>query len=237
METEPMNIPNNFKQLARVNTGSHFLDSGGTNGRHWQRPEISETADKVTANVYDGKIEYLSVETAIHLDEHLYIDVDATREFRAWCDQVDPQNNESPLALMERYAEETMPDANITSDNSYNWDSPYTQVFQFVAASYEDFIYDDEALVMVQMHNGADVRGGYTEAVIAKPNSGFSDGFVEMYGAGYEIQPYCNECHDEAESVWDAIEKFDWSSKVSDDGKTASLICSDGHEANEYAVN
>ena len=227
----------NFCELARVNTGSHMMDSGGASGRHWQQGAISETADKVTANVYDGKIEYLSVETAIHLDEHLYIDREATERFHDWCDERDPDNRESPLALMKRYAAEIMPDAAVTSDNSYNWDSPYSQVFQFVAASYEDFIYDDDALVMIQMHNGADVRGGYTEAVIAKPNSGFGEGFVEIYGADHEVRPYCQECYADAESVWDAVEKYDWTSKVSDDGATATLVCPDGHDATEYAVS
>jgi len=227
----------NFCELARVNTGSHMMDSGGANGRHWQQGAISETADKVTANVYDGKIEYLSVETAIHLDEHLYIDREATERFHDWCDERDPDNHESPLALMELYAAETMPDAAITSDNSYNWDSPYSQTFQFVAASYDEWYYDDETLMLIQMHNGADVRGGYTEAVIAKTQDGFGDGFSEILSPDSEIRPYCHECYAEAENVWDAVEHYDWTSKVSDDSKTATLVCPNGHDAAEYPAS
>ena len=227
----------NFCELARVNTGSHMMDSGGANGRHWQQGAISETADKVTANVWDGKIEYLSVETAIHLDEHLYIDHKATERFHKWCDERDPNNRESPLALMELYAAETMPDAAVTSDNSYNWDSPYSQVFQFVAASYDEWYYDDEALVLIQMHNGADVRGGYTEAVVAKTQDGFGEGFSEILSPDSEIRPYCQECYAEADSVWEAVEHYDWSSKVSDDSKTATLVCPDGHDAAEYPAS
>ena len=226
----------NFRELARVNTGTHMMDSGGSNGRHWQQPAISERADKVTANVWDGKIEYLSVETAIHLDEHLEIDQDATERYRRWCEIYDPENRESELAMMEKYAEVIMPDAAVTSDNSYNWDSPYSQVFQFVAASDGEWYYDDDALVLIQMHNGADVRGGYTQAVVAKTNDGFGEGFVHILNADQETSLYCNECDADAEGIWDATEHFDWTSKVSTDGKTATLICPDGHDAAEYPV-
>jgi ribosomal protein S27E len=149
------------------NTGRHFLDSGGEMGRHWQRNAIRQFSDEKAASVsYSyGYIEF--GHNLYHwLVDRLEYDAEADAEFQEWASA--PEREDSGwYQLLEEYLELVSKsrgatgfygEGNPVSVNTYNGESLLSQVIQF---GY--FETEDGAYVLLQIHGGADVRGGYTK--------------------------------------------------------------------------
>lgn len=155
-----------------TNTGTHMLDSGGAYGRGW------EQARKAVVD-YDDPLEYFTAQPSTTLEfcligaergyecrpavthntfhwlrEQLgdYLE-DETVAFWDWADKPE-QDGEGWPYLMEKWAAENAwsPDECGTC-NTYNGESLVADVLQF-CEGYEK--------VMLQIHRGCDVRGGYT---------------------------------------------------------------------------
>jgi hypothetical protein len=139
-------------EMLTENTGRHILDSGDAYGRHWQKnngrtlsewnsePEAWADSWGVTLSVYHyltNRLEYAPL-----LDE----------EFRSFC-EANP--DDSHLGLAESFATEK--DSSAHSWNTYNGNDSLSQTLQGVT-----FSDGDEVFVLLQIHGGADVRGGYT---------------------------------------------------------------------------
>ena len=156
------------------NTGTHFLDSGGDSGRHWQANQertCQEFARDPVYRIYDLDTEYPYCRKSVyhHLVDSLeYLD-QANKDFESWV-AADPyhwdKNPEgrclSSLNDAERYMSlfHGMRKENLDarSDNTYNGECDLTQDLQFV---YLGDTYDCD-IIALSIHNGADVRGGYT---------------------------------------------------------------------------
>ena len=226
----------NFKELARVNTGRHMLDSGGATGRHWQQPAIADDTPLKTASIWDGELDYISVNTAIHLDDSLTINQQETKRFHDWASTVDPDNNKSWPELLDEYTKEVRfgnlledTDYVINGDNTYNSETSFNQVFQWWTIGNE--YGDDIELVIIQMHNGADVRGGYTAPVLADMNCDNTYDFTSTYMLE---QAYCQECGLDAEQV-NGYGFDDWS--ISIKAEQVAIICPENHEAETIPVS
>jgi len=148
-------------------TGTNILDSGGAYGRHWQKnreiidfrktPQIDVTVWK------DGQID-TSINIFHYLTAFLEIDETAKQLQKEFDDFADLPENENVgyLALMEDFAEKTE-DYGFTTEktwNSYNWENLLSQVIQAVSLLKNGDEYD--VYVLLQIHQGCDVRGGYT---------------------------------------------------------------------------
>jgi len=68
----------NFKELCRVDTGKHPMDSGGESGRHWQKPPIPKDAPLFETDGSD-----LFINTGVWLDENFVIRTELLEEFFA----------------------------------------------------------------------------------------------------------------------------------------------------------
>lgn len=173
----------NFAKLSRQDTGTHFMDSGGATGRHWQSKlppsepyfRVSRYTPKWKGN--DGKERcevspYIPLHT--FLDAILEIDTKLTKALRKaekaqghrfnYCDAAD------------WLSEYTGKKAH-SGDYSYNWENDLTQDFQFTPISdKDDWYYDDDALFTVETHNGADARGGFSDVVVCRLKSKYDGG-------------------------------------------------------------
>jgi hypothetical protein len=153
----------NFKSLVRQNTGKHMMDSGGDNGRHWQQP-IPKQPVTVTKGYNNGLD--VSISTADFLEAHLEIDVKLTK----WLRKQDANNySEYAEALAEKLQLTVL-----CSDNTYNSENDLDQNFQFSAIGPKgaDWFYEsDGCYIIVETHNGADIRGGYSDPVVCKLKS------------------------------------------------------------------
>jgi len=152
------------------NTGEHFLDSGGAYGRHWQRNQAREFDNEppttltfkwgyieVTHNVYHWLTDRLEYNEKI--DNLFYNEYEPNLEDKraTW------------LQLMEEFPKwlKTYLDLPITglygegepfTVNTYNGEDLLSQVLQY---HYMDI--DEEPVILLQIHGGCDVRGGYTK--------------------------------------------------------------------------
>lgn len=143
-------------QMLTENTGAHFLDSGGAYGRHWERNKGKTQADfdtepQATADRWGGVV--LSVYH--YLARRLEYSPDVQSEFEEFTKATDP--NDYWLTVAEEFAKSRDGEANTW--NSYNGDCYLSQTIQGVT------FYDktrNENFVLLQIHGGCDVRGGYT---------------------------------------------------------------------------
>jgi hypothetical protein len=206
-------------EMLTENTGSHFLDSGGAYGRNHERNakktindfeaepvqfwELNRWKNKETKKTNYDIIRTLSV---FHYLSELDID-DICEEFNEINLNADNWNADADCygVSSEAWAYLQKYDAEITHTfNTYNGDSDLSQVLQ---GSYVDI--DGEKYLILQVHGGCDVRGGYTTARL------FCLGYDEM------INPYLMEYID-SYSLRDEIEYID------------EVYCNDKHKTIKF---
>jgi hypothetical protein len=165
-----------LKDLLTEDTGKHFLDSGGDNGRHWQRNKDRDFDKEpiVVPEFYNGELEYVTVNVYHYLKEVLELDdlcyfinnriqTSGSAKDIHWTGDISDEWMKLALNLYngllgKKY--EFLGDWEWRGDdwNTYNGESNLSQVLQG-----RFFVVDDEPYVMLQIHQGADVRGGYTQ--------------------------------------------------------------------------
>jgi hypothetical protein len=144
------------------NTGTHFLDSGMANGRHWQQNQAKTLEDFKNEDYVQYDKDYgITLSLFHHLNQALDYNHDMTEDY---IKHLDFDNREG----LESYFEsDTWTKANYWShctpgklnfENSYNCDSVLSQ--NILLAWIAD-IYDND-FIAISIHGGADVRGGYT---------------------------------------------------------------------------
>jgi len=164
--------------MMRENTGASILDSGGAYGRAWQR-NLTVDFSKRPAAKFGGRIykstygkggktvpEYnrldldLTIDLFTYLSSRLEYDRALTRQFRKFSAE---RNDSRWLEDMEDFpkwiAEKRGVDVGERAyeGNSYNEDNFLSGTVQF-----NIFELDGEEYVLLQIHGGCDVRGGYT---------------------------------------------------------------------------
>ena len=148
----------------RQNTGTHFLDSGGESGRAWQQPAPTKLIE-IRA---DGTWWQSAITLTGLLQEHAEVveDVQAAIEAEYEADR-EVSNFEVGPRVMKRLGYHEM-----TRDNTCNWGSnDLDQCFVYEVWSKdegEDWIYAEDAVVLVYAHTGADVRGGYARPIAVR---------------------------------------------------------------------
>ena len=142
-------------EMLTENTGRHMLDSGGDSGRAWQRNQVKSLEDfrNEAQTHFDARYYDATISLFHHLNDRLTYSEEWTHELHTYAKSRD---DASWLEIMESFPTEMGLERGFT-ENSYNRESLLSQVIQYVTFS-------DGArnLVMLQIHGGADVRGGYT---------------------------------------------------------------------------
>jgi hypothetical protein len=170
-------------------TGTHFLDSGGANGRAWQRNAGKTVEDframpSATAEIYvreyggETVAEILPCVNVFHLLTGGALELDdLCQEFNAmpiedWKGDfygVSMAGSEWLAARGFSLKDEAF--------NTYNWGANHSTVLQGAELTREGE-YGEEKYLLLQIHGGADVRGGYTDAKLFK-----LDDHAEVYNA------------------------------------------------------
>lgn len=165
--------------MLQENTGRHFLDSGDAYGRNWQRNQgrVFEGTAPATLSFRDGFIE-----VTYSLFHWLTDKLDFDAEMQALYDEhAAAHPDEHDLANMNSFAEYLTENdhgeyTEILTDNSYNHECNLSQTIQYtVVATDEDgsaaivLLDGSDAIVLLQVHGGADVRGGYTAPKVFRP--------------------------------------------------------------------
>ena len=176
-----------IKEMLLENTGKHFLDSGGDDNRMWQRNQgkIFEDEPRVRAEFWNGEFEYEVVSTYHYLSEILETDefsYEINKYLRGTKDEEGYPCHwigecREVLENSDEFAEQIEWLGN--SENTYNYENNLSQVLQFQVFKNA---YTGDAYCLLQIHGGADVRGGYTDTRCFKLE-GYLTGQVDVYGS------------------------------------------------------
>lgn len=158
-------------EMLTENTGMNVLDSGGESDRLWQQNQGRDfkKEDATQIEVWEKSNEVIVTFNLFHfLTTYLELD-DNCKKLQKRFDKFaqSPEQEDEPwLISMEEFSEQVH-DPSVYgffgSDNTSNYDNVLAGVIQFVSFGYEDVMY-----MLLQTHNGADTRGGYSEPRIFK---------------------------------------------------------------------
>jgi hypothetical protein len=160
-------------EMLTENTGIHNLDSGGAFGRNWQRNQsltIEDFRKRPEATVElsmwrDGEIEAIPTVDLFHyLSQTLELD-DLCKKFNSHV--VNDWESEEFYGVSQRGEQWILKrfETEGESFNSYNWESTLSQGVQGRHVVHEE---TGKRYVVLQIHGGCDVRGGYTNAKLFK---------------------------------------------------------------------
>ena len=165
-------------EMLRENTGKSILDSGGDFGRHWQRNRArdfkSEPATTIEFSAYtshqsDKPVADISVTHNVYhwLQERVVFNPELNQRWLDWreTEEKDGQwgsDNEFVDSIGEggKKISGIYGDGDPCEVNTYNGEDLLSQILQYVYWTDEDGEH-----VLLQIHGGADARGGYTDAV------------------------------------------------------------------------
>tara|TARA_R110002153_G_scaffold26731_1_gene83441 strand:+ start:292 stop:954 length:663 start_codon:yes stop_codon:yes gene_type:complete len=174
------------------NTGTHMLDSGGANGRGWQRNQKKSIEDfeNEQDEVYqlDAKYKeiYRTVSVFHYLTNNLEID-NICEHFNNLQNAFDNWDADADVYGVSFQAFEYLQnnfDIEVQrSWNTYNGESDLSQILQGA-----NITINDEEYILIQIHNGADARGGYTDAKLFKLEGYMIHEYLQEWKEGGEIE-------------------------------------------------
>lgn len=161
MKTKKTYLQKKIENIMKTSTGAHFLDSGGAYGRHWERNQ------KKGIDWSQGII--LEKDWGCSIPIHQYMNTmfetdENTKKFNRVLSKEYYWTQEAIGVLSEKFEDiDTGTGWWSGGGNTYNDDNDLSQGFQ-----YELFSYDGWSYVIFQLHQGCDIRGGYTNSVVFK---------------------------------------------------------------------
>jgi len=193
-------------RMMTENTGRHFLDSGGAYGRHWERNQQltiddfdrrPEQTHEVTLYYDDdGNVKYADCMVTTDLWHWLVganLDYDdKCVEFNALIEQSDPWDDDLGFVTSKcaRLLERWNPEYGELY-NTYNDDCTLNQCIL-----YRWVTIDDEKYVLLSVHGGCDVRGGYTASRLFRLDTFNYDW---LYNETLNRTPDRDQVHDDLE--------------------------------------
>ena len=218
MKTTYTNTQELVYKMLTENTGSHFLDSGGTDNRGWQRNQKKTINDfyneQAEQYFFDTASKYPEIERNVSVFHYLSnLELDeicerfnkANKDAKDWDGELYGVSARAEKVLAELSGKHKIDEPRIW--NTYNGDSDLSQTLQganlrlFNDGQFEDY-------VLIQIHNGADVRGGYTDAKLFKVTDDFY-------------------------SIWEYMDKY----HLMDELEYITVIGNDGKEVDKTIIN
>lgn len=205
-----MNTEQVLQRMMKENTGRHFLDSGGAYGRHWEKNQerdfdsepvaiISADADygelEVTQNLYHWLLERLEYDSEMQTKFDKFAESNEMKDTH-WlgCMEAFPYHLKDLGHDINGLYGEGEP----ITENSYNHRTNLSQTIQFTY-----FECDDDTYILLQVHGGCDVRGGYTAPKVFTP-SNYLDEAILFMSDGY----IC--CSSDHEHNWSTDDGYHW---------------------------
>lgn len=186
-----------YKQFT-TNTGTHFLDSGGEDGRKWQQNQKKTLEDflkKLEVELDSWYLERLkddeegtsedlvpTVNTFHYMLNNLELD-GTCQEFNSipcedWLGEGAYGLSQACAEYLERNGFRLG-----TPWNSYNYETNLDHVLQGCNVYTEEDAEEYPSYMLIQLHLGADVRGGYTDAKLYKLKNEYFNTNPNVYGS------------------------------------------------------
>tara|TARA_R110001583_G_C5501597_1_gene395807 strand:+ start:184 stop:807 length:624 start_codon:yes stop_codon:yes gene_type:complete len=163
-------------------TGTNMLDSGGDSDRHWQRNQVKSFEDFnnepcLVLLDQDTDYPYYEKSTFHHLANSLIYLKKENQELIEWVEADKYNRSDNPegrclsslddiCKYMSNQSHHLTGELGLETRviNTYNSECSLTQTLQFITLG---DTYDSD-IIALAIHNGADVRGGYTDYKIFK---------------------------------------------------------------------
>ena len=182
------NVEDLIFSMLTENTGTHFLDSGGNNGRMWQRNEDKCLQDFAgePEELYQYDPKYNEIHRTVsvfhYLTHNLEVD-DIAFNFNELNTKPKDWDADTKTDIyiygVSSDAWQDLTEFNEVdvqrSWNTYNGDSDLSQILQGA-----NLTINNDHYVLIQIHGGADARGGYTDAKLFKCGD-YMDGMIHEY--------------------------------------------------------
>lgn len=186
-------------EMLTENTGRAMGDSGGAYGRNWERNQGRDFEAEPVATLdvrWNREGEEFRPDVTINvyhwLAEKVNFDADLDAIYQAFANSRREDDHE--FSIMEEFVEfldatGIYGDGNPCTINTYNGECVLSQTLQLIY-----FTHKDESYILLQIHGGCDVRGGYTNARIFSADEGvlsFADATIFADGEGaFNELPY-----------------------------------------------
>ena len=181
-------------EMFQENTGTHMLDSGQDNNRYWQKNQKLKLSDFMKRERFSIDEEGYNDDDCLTEDTYkmLVDNLDYSASAQHWNNVFNDwkklaENKEDyELSIMEKVIERHNQNKDMYNSkvyNSYNEETALTQTIQ-----YGLFEHADKVFIILQIHGGADVRGGYTDAVVFEVNDIYLDYISDYEGQQEKIK-------------------------------------------------
>lgn len=176
-----------IESMLKENTGTHFLDSGGLVGRAWQHNQTRDFKTEPACSIEVWEDEVIVTYNVFHFLNNFLVYNEQCKEWeKRFFDFAETQEyKDKPWkCVMEGFVEESEDiEEAFPVENTYGGECLVGQVIQYA------MFYCDETYIILQIHNGADVRGGYTSPRIF--HLGDSD---YWHMAMQDLSAFCSGC-------------------------------------------
>ena len=188
-----MSIESRISEMLRTNTGASFLDSGSAYGRHWERNQrvddfSAQPEGRVSGyisknpNETKGKLEISVTRNVYHYLTRTLEEDKKSLELNKALTKLDEKMVDASSygeVLEEFFQQHDIKEHDLRSGNTYEYEfSNLSQCIQFYLLG--DYDYGDR-YVFLQIHQGCDVRGGYTAPQVFKAKDDFEDNLYNCY--------------------------------------------------------
>lgn len=155
-------------EMLQENTGRHMLDSGGAYGRHWEANQGTNFEEQpegwLEFWIRGEDLDILPMVNVYHfLKDRLEYNPELDEHYREYVEEedcyLDVHSAENFVSLLDG-AGGIYGEGKPFTVNTYNGENLLSQVLQYVY-----WTDDNGAHVLLQIHGGCDVRGGYTDPV------------------------------------------------------------------------
>lgn len=173
------------------NTGIAMMDSGGENGRGWQKNagKTAETfkAEPAVTHESDGESIHVTVSAFHYLTQALSLDGTCEAFNALPCEDWDGDAHGISKAQTEWLTVHGLEIGKAW--NTYNGESTLDTILQGANVSLESEAEEYPTYILMQVHGGADVRGGYTDAKLFKLEADYLNPCPDVYGTvdGVEV--------------------------------------------------
>lgn len=182
-------------EMLTENTGSHFLDSGGAYGRHWERNQELTIEDfenePEESYTYHKDSNYLERRVSVfHFLSQLDTDWICEEFNNMPCKDWDSDGEVYGVSDAQWRWLTSKCEVEIGHTfNTYNGDSDLSQVLQGSWLKLNGDVY-----LLLQIHGGCDVRGGYTNAkLFTTPDEYMIHEYLREYMDSYDIDEALRE--------------------------------------------
>ena len=212
VETLREKTRNVITSMLKEKTGTSILDSGDAYGRNWERNQFRDFDQEphawlsfkhryidFTYNIYHWLLQHLTYHEELDQNFQEFCkgrpDTYYLEDMAAWPEYLLEQSadSDSEATIEPLYFASQIP----VIENSYNGESLLSQVIQWAG-----FQLDCTEIIVLQVHNGCDVRGGYTRPRVFEAKEGAD--YICITADGH-IQ-----CADDPRHSWSTDDAYHW---------------------------